>query len=487
MQPTPYGIRALRQIREKRKPSERLTRKITQTHDYFLEKVDPIVSGCITHLLCAQPPDIPKAIVEYLHARKENTNFQSTVSENLEGRPRKELKVFLAISIGPIIAKLVNRIALERPDDVIEFMIREVQNMADCSFEPLPPSQAEVQIEPASKPDAVPSSSAALPPSVPIPQEERNIQIAVLGLGGAGKSSILNMLQGKYDPKIRPTIGFRPVSMLLSEEVKVRFYDLGGGKKIRDIWNQYYHDVHGIIYVVDSTTTGEELQACMDTFALTVNNPHLTGKPLIILANKQDQPEACSAENLQELFLPLATSTEAMEVYGCSAHVPADAEAVEADPRIEASLTKLFENIHAQFHELNARVVVDSKRKSEEEVQKRIAKERKVLKNKIASAFFTTADPEYIAAHQIQAEPESVFSQEDGLIYIASEIGEDVEGLSDLAKQVAEYVGYQKLALTIIGGLKTPVSKKKVPMEWPEILQLVSELRGELGLAQLAQ
>ena len=472
----------MRQIREKRKPSERLTRKITQTHDYFLEKVDPIVSGCITHLLCTQPPDIPHAIVQYLHAIKEDVNYQSKVSENLEGRPRKELKVFLAISIGPIIAKLVNRIALERPEDVITFMIKEVQNMvADL---PVP------VVETANRNDhqavALPPS-AGIPHSVSVNKEERHIQIAVLGLGGAGKSSILNMLQGKFDPKIRPTIGFRPVSMMLSEEVKVRFYDLGGGKKIRDIWSQYFHDVHGVVYVVDSTTSEEDIQACLDTFSNTINNEFLVGKPLVVLANKQDHEAARSVYDFQELLHPLAKGAEGVEFFGCSAHVDPEAEAVEPDPRIEASLLKLFENVNAKYHGLNERVMADSKRKSEEEVQKRVAKERKVLKNKIASAFIATADPTYISSHQIEAEPENVFSEEDGLIYLASEIGEDVAGLSDMAKQVAEFVGYQKLALTIIGGLKVPVSKKKVPMEWPEIHTLVSELRNELGVVREQQ
>lgn len=483
MQPTPYSIKALRQMREKRKPSERLTRKITQTQDYFLEKVDPIVSGCITHLLCAQPNDIPRSIIEYLNQKKENVYFQPMVGENLEGRPRKELKVFLAISIGPIIAKLVNRIALERPVDVIEFMINEVQKMADCPVEP--PHHKEVN--PSGPPTSSATANAALPPSVHSNQEERNIQIAVLGLGGCGKSSILNMLQGKFDPKIRPTIGFRPVSMMLSEDTKVRFYDLGGGKKIRDIWNQYFHDVHGVIYVVDSTTPDEELQTCMDIFSHTVNNEFLAGKPLVVLANKQDNQTAKSVYDFQELLQPLAQNTQGVEFFGCSAHVDPEAEAVEADPRIEACLLRLFAQVNADFHGLNSRVQSDSKRKAEEEVAKRVAKERKVLKNKIASAFIATADPEYIAAHQIEAEPENVFSEEDGLVYLASEIGEDVEGLSDMAKQVAACVGYQKLALTIVGGLKTPVSKKKTPMEWPEIHKLVSELRNELGVTREAQ
>jgi len=43
--------------------------------------------------------------------------------------------------------------------------------------------------------------------------------------------------------------GFRPVQMMLDESVKVKFYDIGGSKKIRDIWDQYYHDVQKNIII----------------------------------------------------------------------------------------------------------------------------------------------------------------------------------------------------------------------------------------------
>ena len=37
--------------------------------------------------------------------------------------------------------------------------------------------------------------------------------------------------------------------MMLDESVKVKFYDIGGSKKIRDIWDQYYHDVQKNIII----------------------------------------------------------------------------------------------------------------------------------------------------------------------------------------------------------------------------------------------
>ena len=510
----PYGVKALRQIRDKRAPSERLSRKISQTYDYFLEKVDPVVGKCITYLLSEQPNDIPTAMIEFLQMEQENTPPTMKVNEPLCGKPRRELKVFLATSIAPVIAGLVNRIAVERPDDVMGFMTVELKKY---QINPNYFSEMSLPKRASSRPSTAPSghrskhnhhghnghhghkhtpgqnthehthSHAPTKAEVPAVIEEKNIQLAMLGLGGAGKSSILNALQGKFDVKVKPTVGFRPVSMMLSEETKIRFYDLGGGKKIRDIWSQYYHDVHGVIYVIDGTTPQEEMDQCMQTFADTMNDSFLTGKPLLVLVNKQDDPNAASPYDFQDLLRPLLKSdTVSVEFAGCSCIVPevAEGQEREADPRIEASLMHLLNNVLSDFTKLNHRVQQDSQRKNEEEMQKRIAKERKVLKNKIASAFIPLINPDYINAHNIKPDPNNLFSEEEGLDYLASEIGEEVGALSAVAREVASLVGYQKLALTIIGGLKSPVSKKKVPMEWQELLELVSDLRNELGLLQ---
>lgn len=470
--PKPYGIKALRQMRERREPSERLSRKISQTYDYFVEKVDPIIGACITHLLCDQPTDILGAMLTFLSAFQANEIIPPRIGDHA-GRPRRELKVFLATSIGPVIAKLVNRIAVEKPSDVIGFMTTEIQHMID-SPEPVPAPVV-------SDPVPTPNKSKKQEERAPEPVEEKNIQLAVLGLGGVGKSSILNMLQGKFDSKIRPTIGFRPVSMMLSEDTKIRFYDLGGGKKIRDIWTQYYHDVHGVIFVVDGTAASDEMQLTIETMAHTLNHEYLAGKPLLIMINKQDAPNALSVSDAEEVLRNAIKFPDGVKFAGCSSLVPAEIpEDFAPDVRIEAALMTLLDAVLASFKGLNDRVVVDCKRKSEEEVRQRVAKERKVLKNKIASAFLSSCDPAYIAAHQIEEEPANIFSEEEGLTYLASEIGEDVPGLSDLAKQVGALVGYQKLALTIIGGLKAPVSKKKVPMTWPQIHEMVVDLRKEL-------
>jgi ADP-ribosylation factor-like protein 13B len=490
----PYSVRTLRMMREKRKPSERLSKRISETYDYFLERVDPIVGACVTYLLSEQPADIAASMIEYLKARQENIILTPSAAND---RPRRELKVFLAIHIAPILAGLVNRIAIERPVEVMSFMTAELEKyIANPEyFNDISPPQNTATTLPASPPkaEAPPTRPTTAPKTEVVnkqPVSEKNVQLAVVGLGGAGKSSILNMIQGKFETRVRPTVGFRPVSMMLSEETKVRFYDLGGGKKIREIWAQYYHDVHGVVYVIDGSTSTEEMESTVKLFADTVNHPFLAGKPLLVLVNKQDLENSLQPHDIDSVLRPhVKDAHTVVEFAGCSAWVPDPLpEDFQADPRMEASLLHLINNVLGDFGALNERVKSDTVKKTAEEVRQRVAKERKVLKNKIACAFINEANPEYVASMQIEAEPENVFSEEDGLVYLASEIGEDGNVLCQEAQEIASMVGYQKLALTIIGGLKAPVSKKKVPMDWAELYQMVATLREELGLqSQLLQ
>lgn len=45
--------------------------------------------------------------------------------------------------------------------------------------------------------------------------------VLLLGLDGAGKTTLLGTLQGDRNPKVRPSVGFKPVTMMLSDELKV--------------------------------------------------------------------------------------------------------------------------------------------------------------------------------------------------------------------------------------------------------------------------
>lgn len=507
-----YGIKAIRQMKSasrivgKPKPSERLVKKADNAYDYFLKEVDPLIGACITHMLCIQPSDVPAAMLDFFKQKKleevtvgEAPIIPSPSSSINNSKAKKEQKVYLATTIGPAVAKLVNRIASSRPQKVLDFIINELEIMIYGKPE-------ETDVKTFEQFDLEPHLSADakyLPPAKPIPvaaaattteldkelniienKPNKSINIAVLGSNNAGKSALVNMLQGKYDPKLKPSNGFRPVTMMMGSEYKVSFYDLGGGEKIRGIWEEYYHDVHGVIYVVDATASADDRARHIDLYHQTIKNPFLKLKPIIMLANKQDLPSAITGNEL----LQLVSADNNLSVFECSAYVNIDNASnaedfvVQVDSRLEKAVEYILGNIQSQYDNLNARVTVDMGNKSANEKKKRLEKEIRTLKNKIAAAFPGSIDPSKAPEGNPSA-PEDCFTMEEGLQFLASEIGEDSGNLSTIAIEVAALVGYQKLALQIVGAMKAPINpKKKQPMEWNEIKAIVVDCRSQLGL-----
>ena len=83
-------------------------------------------------------------------------------------------------------------------------------------------------------------------------------------------------------------------------------------------------------------------------------------------------------------------------------------------------------------------------------------------------------------------EKTDAFDSETGELFLTHEIG--LEGRVDLppeATNVAKLVGYQKLALMMIGGMVVPIGKKKRRWTWTEVKTYVYEIRSELSLDYL--
>lgn len=121
-------------------------------------------------------------------------------------------------------------------------------------------------------------------------QKER--RILILGLDGAGKTTILYKLQVGEVVTTIPTIGFN-VETLQYKNLKFQVWDLGGQTSIRPYWRCYYSNTDAIIYVVDSldkdrmSTSKQELVSMLE-------EEELKKSILVVLANKQDMEGAMS-------------------------------------------------------------------------------------------------------------------------------------------------------------------------------------------------
>ncbi len=79
---------------------------------------------------------------------------------------------------------------------------------------------------------------------------------------------------------VAPTVGFSSAEFKFNKK-NILIYDLGGGKKIRDIWKNYFSEVYGLIYVVDSSEPGR-LKECKGVLKSLVTHPKVAGKPILL-------------------------------------------------------------------------------------------------------------------------------------------------------------------------------------------------------------
>ena len=125
--------------------------------------------------------------------------------------------------------------------------------------------------------------------------EKDNYTILILGLDNAGKTTFLehSQAQVKHGPtasinpaRITSTVGLNVGSAgLLGVELK--FCDLGGQEDLQLLWDKYYSESHGIIYVVDSADK-QRISESKVAFDNMIGNELVSGLPLLIVANKQD-------------------------------------------------------------------------------------------------------------------------------------------------------------------------------------------------------
>eukprot|EP00667_Euglena_gracilis_P016726 EG_transcript_17530 len=190
------------------------------------------------------------------------------------------------------------------------------------------------------------AANEAPPPEPKEKPELYKITLAVFGLDAAGKSTLISAVAGQADPNLPPTVGFSP-SHFQSDNWDLMLFDLGGGAKFRSIWKEYYSELHGVIFVIDSADSTRFSEA-RDALTGILNDSRAAGKPLLVFANKQDMPTAKTAAEV-EAALSVQT-IEKHHVFGCSAI------ADPVDENIEKGMEWILEEVTKSFDELSSRV-----------------------------------------------------------------------------------------------------------------------------------
>ncbi|CAF1123461.1 unnamed protein product [Rotaria sordida] len=128
--------------------------------------------------------------------------------------------------------------------------------------------------------------------------KKEEIRVLMFGLDAAGKTTALYVMKLGEVVTTIPTIGFN-VETVEFRNIKMTAWDVGGRDKIRPLWRHYYQNTAAIVYVIDSNDRERINEACEELHRM-ANEDELRTRPILVLANKQDLPNAMSVDELRD-------------------------------------------------------------------------------------------------------------------------------------------------------------------------------------------
>ena len=121
----------------------------------------------------------------------------------------------------------------------------------------------------------------------------RESKILMLGLDAAGKTAILYQLKLNRAVVTIPTIGFNVETVQPTRNVSFTVWDINGADRQRYLWRHYFTKCEGLVFVVDSSDA-ERFPKAREALAWVLDSEEMKDVPLVVLANKQDLPDARS-------------------------------------------------------------------------------------------------------------------------------------------------------------------------------------------------
>ncbi|KAM6400399.1 ADP-ribosylation factor-like protein 13B [Rhynochetos jubatus] len=204
----------------------------------------------------------------------------------------------------------------------------------------------------------------------------RKVTLVMVGLDNAGKTAVLHGMQGKSLEDVCPTVGFSKIH-LKTQHLEVTIFDLGGRKTIRKIWRNYYAESHGVIFVVDSSDI-ERMEEVKEALREVLSSPRVSGKPMLVLANKQDSEEALPEADI----LDYLTLERMVNEYKCRCRIEPCSATMGCrkyfDKSIKEALYWLLQTIEEDFDSLNDRIERETAEQRAYEEQQKVERAERV-------------------------------------------------------------------------------------------------------------
>ncbi|CAG4993109.1 unnamed protein product [Colias eurytheme] len=239
----------------------------------------------------------------------------------------------------------------------------------------------------------------------------RHIVLILIGLDNAGKTKTVNNLAGENEDKVLPTVGFKAVN-LVHKDTPVTIYDLGGGPQFRQIWSQYYSEVHGVIFVIDSSDYSR-LDECKVVLEEVLSHDKISGKPVLVLANKQDKTGALDDIDVVEKLNiePLVNKYRCPTLVESYTAEATPSKSKKIDPGLKKGYHWLLNYIVRRYGDINLRVQTD--------IHTELERRRRMTRSNRGSQTFTALSDDIATQTGFENPNFEIPSQKDnGLIVV---------------------------------------------------------------------
>ncbi|KAK7194965.1 ADP-ribosylation factor-like [Novymonas esmeraldas] len=135
-------------------------------------------------------------------------------------------------------------------------------------------------------------------------QAKTKLNIIICGLDNSGKTTIINSMkpEDQRSQNIAATVGYS-VDTFKVGKVQFTAFDMGGAQKFRGLWESYYSNIDGVVFVIDSSdalrmcVVKDELESMMQHADLAA-----TKVPVVFFANKMDVAGAKTPLELTQIL-----------------------------------------------------------------------------------------------------------------------------------------------------------------------------------------
>ncbi|XP_059162611.1 ADP-ribosylation factor 3-like [Physella acuta] len=145
----------------------------------------------------------------------------------------------------------------------------------------------------------------------------KDYRILIQGLDASGKTSLLYKVKLGEVVTTIPTIGFN-VETIHWNGVSLVAWDIGGRDKMRPLIRHYYANTQAVIYMIDSNDIQRLDEAIDELIKYVVTADELRDTVVMVLANKQDLPNAVSSQEIVDKLKKFPCVSQTIFVLPCS-------------------------------------------------------------------------------------------------------------------------------------------------------------------------